>query len=245
MSFQIDAADYADTLIVGLGHKARTGKDTIATHLVQHHGFTRLTLADKLKQVARIVFGFTDAQVFGDEKEIPDEWWNDALHFIGQDRSQGGSFFHEKLTPRIAMQKIGTESFRDVFHDDVWVASLFREILPGGRYVVTDVRFPNEADAIKAAGGYLWRVDRLVTGRIHAHVSEFALDGYKGWDRAISNHSDLKTLRDYVDDAFFQTMNDWTDRAEIRLETTSCLGCLGQGGHSYGDDCGAEIVSPI
>jgi hypothetical protein len=48
----------------------------------------------------------------------------------------------------------------------------------GDKVVITDVRFPNEADAIKALGGQIWRVKRLGVGAVNGHVSETAMDGY-------------------------------------------------------------------
>ncbi len=243
MSFQIDQGDYAGTLIVGVGHKARAGKDTVANHLVNHHGFERTAFASRLKEVARVVFGFNDEQLYGNLKEVPDEKWNDTLRFLGSDGT--GSTFHEPLTPRIAMQKIGTESFRDIFHRDIWIAALFLGLEPGKRYVITDVRFHNEAQAILDAGGYLWKVSRFDRGDVATHVSETALDDFEDWHVRIDNNFTIQNLQDRVDETIAWTLDNFEDRVEIRLQTTTCLGCLGQGPHSYDEDCVTLEVRPL
>lgn len=245
MSFQINQEDHASTLIIGIGHKARAGKDTVANHLVKHHGFERVAFATKLKEVARVVFGFTDEQLYGNLKEVPDEKWNDTLRFLG--RSGPNAIFHEPLTPRIAMQKIGTESFRDVFHEDIWIAALFLGLEPGKRYVITDLRFHNEAQAVLDAGGYLWKVSRddQYRGEVAAHVSETALDDFDDWHVRIDNNFTLQDLYNQVGETIARTIDDFEDRIALRLDTTSCLGCLGQGAHTYGEDCGAVEVRAL
>lgn len=245
MSFQVEQEDFADTLIVGLGHKAQSGKDTVADWLVRWRGFERVAFADRLKEVAAAVFGFNREQLYGNLKEVPDEEWNDALVFLEQ--GEEGSYWHQPLTPRIAMQKIGTESFRRVFHEDIWVAALFRGLKPGGRYVITDVRFSNEANAVLDAGGYLWKVSRddQYRGSVAEHESERALDNFDGWDAKIFNNFSLNDLYEFVEYTADQTIEDFENRTEVRLQTTSCLGCLGQGAHNYADDCGTVEVSPI
>jgi hypothetical protein len=53
------------TNIVGISGKAGAGKDTVAAHLVEHHGFVRMALADEMKRFAKKVFAFTDEQLWG------------------------------------------------------------------------------------------------------------------------------------------------------------------------------------
>ena len=51
---------------------------------------------------------------------------------------------------------------RDVFHPDLWVHTVMRrcELAPWHNYVIADVRFPNEIDAIRKSGGKVIRVRR-------------------------------------------------------------------------------------
>lgn len=99
---------------------------------------------------------------------------------------------------RALLQRCGTEAGRAVLGDDVWVrAALDR--LPEGDVVFTDVRFTNEADAIRAAGGVVVRVDRpsLPAPGPDTHPSETALDGYD-FDHTVVNDSTIPDLHSAI-----------------------------------------------
>jgi hypothetical protein len=69
--------------------------------------------------------------------------------------------------------------------------------------VVPDVRFPNEARAIKNWGGLLIRVDRAVAGAsggIEGHASENSLISWTDWDVVIPNNRTLEDLENCVAD---------------------------------------------
>lgn len=92
---------------------------------------------------------------------------------------------------RRLLQDLGV-ACRTHLHPDVWVDAAMAD-LPA-RVVFTDVRFPNEAQAIVDAGGEVWRVERARCGPANDHVSETALDGWP-FDRVINNHGTLLDLR--------------------------------------------------
>jgi hypothetical protein len=171
-------------MIVGLGHKARTGKDTVAAYLNQEHAFVRVAFADALKTACQTIFGLTQEQVNGADKEAIDPFWN--------------------ATPRDILQRVGTECLRRGYRDDVWVKALERRVKSfvsqGVSIVVTDVRFPNEANAVKQWGGTLVRVDRKTAPTIGgaSHASEVSLANYTGWDGVLKNDGTLEELRDKV-----------------------------------------------
>jgi hypothetical protein len=56
----------------------------------------------------------------------------------------------------------------------VWVDAAFRDYDPEVPTVVTDVRFPNEIEKIRALGGVIVRIDRAGHQAANGHVSEFA-----------------------------------------------------------------------
>jgi hypothetical protein len=76
-------------------------------------------------------------------------------------------------TGRRLLQELGVGA-RDVLGADVWVDALMRD-LPG-RVVITDVRFPNEVEAIWDRGGVVVKVVRPGVGPARGHVSETAID---------------------------------------------------------------------
>lgn len=116
---------------------------------------------------------------------------------------------------RTLLQRFGTESHRDVFGDDFWVDALlptgseaaspiwvksftdgpFVENIPQV-CVITDVRFENEAQRIKALGGEVWHIDRW-TESSDSHSSEKILPP-ELIDYTIVNNSTIDHFRDMV-----------------------------------------------
>lgn len=165
--------------IIAFTGLAGAGKSTAAFHLVAHRGFERVRFAGPLKAMMAAL-GLTHEQIEGREKETP----CDLL---------GGK------TPRYAMQTIGTEWGRDLIANDLWVRAWKAAVaaIPAGvPVVVDDCRFPNEAEAVQAAGGILVRVDRPGAGTASIHASEqHALPAA----RTLANTLDEKNLREQVD----------------------------------------------
>jgi hypothetical protein len=137
--------------------------------------------------------------------------------------------FKFERTYREMLQEIGTNVMRRHFLDNVWINALFSTYLPEPqlhdpyeehkhmelpKWLVPDVRFPNEAKAIHERGGILVRVNRYpkedtfqyTTGpNIPAqHSSETALDNYKGFDVVIDNTGTLEDLYNKVTDLVTQ-----------------------------------------
>jgi hypothetical protein len=99
-------------------------------------------------------------------------------------------------------------------HDNVWVNALMADYKPELRietnhpysehltakypnWIITDTRFPNEAQAIKDKGGIIIRVDRPGVKPINDHPSEIGLDDWK-FDYRIANISDIYTLKETI-----------------------------------------------
>lgn len=167
-------------MFIALSGKAGAGKDTLAESLCKHFGFRRAAFADNLKAAAAIVTGlpigdFNDR----DRKEKHDPFWD--------------------MTRRAMAQKLGV-AVREVFGIDTWIKSCFRSTIhsfPANDWVITDVRFPNEAAAVRAEGGYVVRVERPgagLTGEAAKHISEIALDGYPEFDAIVRNDGSLDAL---------------------------------------------------
>jgi hypothetical protein len=142
--------------IIGFTGLAGSGKSTAADRLITAHGWQRVRFSGPLKAMLAAL-GLTDAEIEGDRKEVPCEL------LCGR-------------TPRHAMITIGTEWGRDLIGPDLWVRAWRAAVdrMPAGvPVVVEDVRFENEAAAVRAAGGVVVRVVRPGTGQIAAgHVSE-------------------------------------------------------------------------
>lgn len=143
--------------IIGVTGLIGSGKGTIADFLIEE-GYTKLSFADALKDAASKIFGWDRELIEGSTpesrawREEIDEWWAERLET-------------PDFSPRQALQKLGTEAMRMVFHDNIWVSVLERKIKQMAaseavKVVIPDVRFPNEIECIKRLGGQIVRVQR-------------------------------------------------------------------------------------
>lgn len=169
--------------------------------------------ADKLKDCVCVLLGCS-REMLEDrnykETELGEEWW---YYIAKDDKSPSGlitldeySNLNEnqrnwlklvKLTPRLILQLLGTECGRKIIHPNIWVNSLMSEYVEYSNWIITDLRFPNEAKAIKAKGGIIIKINRtnntIETSGIQKHESEIALDNYK-FDDIIENDGTLEDL---------------------------------------------------
>jgi hypothetical protein len=148
--------------IIGFSGRKYNGKDTAAKQLI-NDGYTPMSFAEPIKDVAKMLFGFSENQVNGTQKEELDVRWN--------------------TTPRAALQFIGTEVFREQIQKllpeigaDFWVKSLENRIPSNTNVVITDVRFPNEVAMIHRLGGKVIRVRRALAENPDTHISEQHID---------------------------------------------------------------------
>jgi hypothetical protein len=190
---------YDAILITGL---KGAGKDT-AGKFFTDRGYVKVSFADKLKDVIAITFGWERQLLEGDTdysrqfRETSDDWWAKKL-----DR--------DTFTPRDALVEIGTDVFRQHFHDNIWVSALLRSLKTTQRYVFTDVRYINEITLIQDYFGEnnvstirirrspepVW-VQELRKGNIEkpngVHLSEYALVRYDT-DCTIVNNQSISDL---------------------------------------------------
>ena len=145
-----------------------------------------------------------------------------------------------KPTPRFLLQFIGTNLFRNQLHPEIWVNSLMNEYkplygyqttnskitigdisipIPGldidkrvfPNFIITDMRFPNEMDAVKKRGGITIRVNRpcdicggsgyhkmsCPVSKSGEHESEIALDSAE-FGYTINNNGTIEELIEKV-----------------------------------------------
>jgi hypothetical protein len=140
-------------MIIGVIGFIGSGKGTAADVLVEKHGFVKLSFADAVKDATAAIFGWQRSLLEGDTlesrefRETNDEWWANRFGF-------------EHFSPRLALQLMGTEAGRNVFHKDVWVYALERKMEMYQNVVIADVRFPNEIEWMRSKGGFAVRVVR-------------------------------------------------------------------------------------
>jgi hypothetical protein len=166
--------------LVGLIGYAGSGKSEVAS-VLQSVGFSRIKFADPLKDMLRVV-GLGHEQIEGRLKNEP------SPTLLGK-------------TPRYAMQTLGTEWGRSLIGENFWAsiakARMSDRLDNNVSVVCDDVRFPNEADIIRALGGQIWRVVRLGAGIGTTHESERHIDAIEH-DLVITNCGTLDDLRKQV-----------------------------------------------
>lgn len=142
-------------MIIGICGLIGSGKDTIAQYLIDSRGYNRVSFATTLKDATAVLFGWDREILEGAtaemraEREKPDPFWTERLG--------------REWSPRIALQYLGTDLFRNNLNESVWVYAAERRILnlgPSANVVISDVRFPNEIKMIRNMGGQIWWVRR-------------------------------------------------------------------------------------
>jgi len=166
-------------VIVALTGPAGAGKSTAARYLIERHGYVLVKFAGPLKAMLRAL-GLTDEHIEGSLKEAP-------CPLLGG------------KTPRYAMQTLGTEWGRDLISSDLWV-NAWRDFATsvldqGGRVVVDDCRFPNEAQRAREMGGKIFEVCGR-GGLATTHASE----SYRPEpDTILQNSGELWALHSQID----------------------------------------------
>lgn len=176
--------------LIGLVGYAGTGKDTVRQLLESEHGFTGLAFADPMRTMLRALFtanGLDEKYIDErDHKEAPIE---DLLT-------------DQPVTYRQMAQTLGTEWGRNL-SSDFWLqiagAHIAHRRQRGERlFVISDVRFVNEARWVKDAGGELWRIHRPDVLPVRPHASEAEIEHIE-CDRLIDNSGSLDDLWTRVD----------------------------------------------
>lgn len=180
-------------ILIGLSGYARSGKDLTASILIDEFGFTRVAFADKLREVLYQldpIVGFFSASPGG----LGTVTVRDVIDRYGWDGYKDTEYGYEI---RKLLQRLGTEAGRELLGDSIWVDAALGSLDQDKRYVVTDVRFPNEAQAIIDRGGEVWRVSRVGVGPANDHPSETSLDDWP-FHAFIHNDGTVSDLRKNV-----------------------------------------------
>lgn len=139
--------------IIGLCGFIGSGKDTVAAHLIENKGYNKLSFGGAVKDIISILFDLDREMLEGltvehrEEREKPNEWWSNALNI-------------PDLSPRLMMVKVATNLFRDNFHQDIWTKIVEKQLYKHNKIVITDCRFKNEIEMLKANGGKLIYIKR-------------------------------------------------------------------------------------
>lgn len=159
----------SSSLIALVGRKG-AGKDSLASVLFEL-GYENVKFAGGLKTMLRALLSYRGApedlierMIEGDLKEVPTPYLNGR-------------------TPRHAMQTLGNEWGRECIHPKLWVDTTMDRTAQYERVAITDMRYPNEGDAVKERGGRRYRVSPkgedlpADSHESEAHIDAMEVDG--------------------------------------------------------------------
>lgn len=171
--------------LIGLTGKLGSGKDAAGAFLTENYGYQRVAFADVLKATAFGINPIVSVRVT--EAGIVFERLQDLVFDYGWEQAK-------RNYPEIrrTLQALGV-SARDNLDRDVWVNAVRNKLDDEDKkVVVTDVRFPNEAQIITHLGGTVYRVVRPGLEEDN-DLTETALDKYDF--PVIDNSGTLEDLR--------------------------------------------------
>jgi len=193
-------------MIIGISGKAQVGKNKLDQFIREefkrryNRKFYEAAFAFELKNMCKFQFGLSDDQLWGNKKEVLDERFVKPFDIYTAQYYSDGTLVKEYWTPREIMQEFG--AFYRKIQPDFWVNGLKKfldyEALKSHKdFIITDVRYKNEAEFIKGVKGFLIRIDRNLDNKIHGanHKSETELDNYNDFDMCIDNNGDLADLK--------------------------------------------------
>lgn len=182
-------------MIVGFLGRKSSGKDTSADYLVKKYNFEKKAFAGNLKEACRILFGFTDEQLHGSLKEVPDpRWFN--------------------VTPRQVMQFVGSELLREKLQElipqlefDFHLLSLKNSINIDKNLVISDVRFQNEVDFVHQQGGVVIKLIRPQSTDLAQLKEESSVDSHQSenidnitYDHLVMNDGSVEDLHQKINE---------------------------------------------
>lgn len=189
--------------LIGIHGPLESGKDTVAQIIISKFPllFTQYAFAWPIKQACQIMFGFT-------EKDMNDRVLKERVH------PRWG------ITPRKAMQLLGTEYGRNMIRKDIWIIraqmEMEKNLEQGYGTIISDVRFENEAQLIRENGGIIIHIKRPsldTSAEKYNHESEMGIN-CKPEDIVIMNDTSLDDLHFKIDSLFMN--NKWTEEEMMK-----------------------------
>lgn len=170
-------------MYIGLQGFIGSGKDTAGRYIQSKEDFVKDSFATSLKDVCAVLFNWPRKMLEGDTeasrewREQTDYWWSKRLGI-------------ENFTPRYALQYVGTDIFRNHFHQDIWLLTfqnrLETGINAGKNVILTDCRFRNEISFFKEAGGKIVFIDNGERPEWY-EIALYANNGFEEAERTMVN----------------------------------------------------------
>lgn len=152
------------THVIALSGYAGVGKDTVARLLQVQHGYHRLAFADRLRDLVLKI-----DPVVGIDKDANGVYLSEIVKVLGWDGAK-----RMYLEVREMLQDVGNGA-REVLGQTVWIEPVVKAARNFEHVVISDVRYQNEIDVLRA-GRFTTvvsvRLERSGVGPVNDHVSE-------------------------------------------------------------------------
>jgi hypothetical protein len=223
-------------MIIGVCGLAGSGKNAVSDVLIREYKFCAIAFADPMKRFCAEIFDWPAEWLWGKSELRSREdtryirRYKDLIpgkiQLVDVGERREITAVPEYLTPRYALQKIGTEWARDCY-PDVWVeyaVRIAKKIMSGkgnlysaekglsaesatppehnyNGVVITDVRFKNEITGVHDRGGKLIRVKRPGVDKAewdHPSETEQLTIPDKDFDYVLENDGTIEDLTEKV-----------------------------------------------
>jgi hypothetical protein len=241
------------TQVLGVTGHAQHGKDTTA-ETAADRGYKRYAFADNVRRavwalnpIVLIDANDTTVEEYDETVQAVLRSPQDVLYFDadgafvrvqalvralggvdGDNVGAGPGWDAAKQLPEVRrlLQYMGTESVRDIVDEEAWVMALERQLREEApaRAIITDVRFPNEAAAVKRWGGKMLRVVRVLKDSGEMFVKE-GLDLNHGSEKHVATLPvDFEVVADNVStlDSEVEGVLDTLDDDEEKASWCDC-----------------------
>lgn len=163
-------------MLIGLTGKRGAGKDALGGALVEDFGFHRVAFADALK----------DALLAMNPDVVDSRGFSRSLSYLVACYGWDNAKARPEVRRLLQRGGMALRAQDEMVWCRIGMSRADALCARGEDVVVTDVRFLNEARAIRKRGGLLVRIERTDYDVVDTHVSETELDGY-GHDIVVRN----------------------------------------------------------
>jgi len=176
--------------IIALGHYSRTGKNETANRLKTMAGWLGIPLqirsfADRLKYITHAMYGWAGVQDGPYYETHPEERETRYLALANERWPEGPTVVELWIA-------VGTPAIREQVYDRTWIDCTLNEPFEGV-LAISDLRFPNEVQAVRERGGVIVKVTRPGVEPRPTSVADQALVGFDDWDHVINNDDSYRS----------------------------------------------------
>lgn len=214
--------------VIGFAGRLQSGKTELAK-ICEEFGYVRLSVALPLKEmVATLLLETVEGVNMLKTANNHYEFDQEDREYIAYRTQIPIDIINNKLTEKVfkntreIMQFIGTDLIRE--YNSSWHVDELRKMMSdeNGKYVIDDIRFPNERALIEELGGTCWFIIRPKLDNVLNHESETSLK-WQEFSHILVNDKDVKTFQNGWR-RFMENYNMFLEKRTYALESIPCLG---------------------